>query len=58
MYDITKGLSPVSRKSRIFLLSLGLLLVFCSLAALLFAFWPIEGTSVQATIAPTLLAPP
>jgi hypothetical protein len=48
----------VSRKPRIFLLLLGLLLVFCSLAALLYSFWPIEGTSVQATLVPTLLAPP
>jgi hypothetical protein len=48
----------MSRKVRIALLSFGVLLVFCSLAALLFAFWPIEGTSVQATLAPTLLAPP
>jgi hypothetical protein len=48
----------VSRKSRIVLLSFGVLLVLCSLAALVFAFWPVEGTSVQATLAPTLLAPP
>jgi len=48
----------MSRKSRIVLLSFGVLLVFCSLAALLFAFWPLEGTSIQATLAPTLLAPP
>ena len=48
----------MSRKSRIFLLLFGVLLVFCSLAALLYAFWPIEGTSVQATLGPTLLAPP
>jgi hypothetical protein len=48
----------MSRKARITLLSFGVLLVFCSLAALLFAFWPLEGNSLQATLAPTLLAPP
>jgi len=48
----------MSRKSRFFVLCLGVLLVFCSLAALLYAFWPIEGASVQATLVPTLLAPP
>lgn len=58
MYYISEGFCPVSRKSRLILLSLGLLLVLCSLAALLYAFWPVESTSVQATLAPTLLAPP
>ena len=48
----------MSRKMRVALLSFGVLLVLCSLAALLFAFWPVESTSVQATLAPTLLAPP
>jgi len=58
MYDNTEGFFTVSRKSRFFLLSFGVLLVLCSLAALLYAFWPIEGTSLQATLVPTLLAPP
>ena len=58
MYDITKGFHSVSRKSRMALLSFGVLLVLCSLAALIYAFWPIESTSIQATLVPTLLAPP
>lgn len=58
MYDNTEGFYTVSRKSRILLLLFSVLLVLCSLAALLYAFWPIEGTSIQATLVPTLLAPP
>jgi hypothetical protein len=58
MYDIKRGIEPVSRKVRMALLSLGLLLVCCSLAALAYAFWPVEGVTIQATLAPTLLAPP
>ena len=48
----------MSRKSRLVLLSFGVLRVFCSLAALLYAFWPLESSSLQATLAAPLLAPP
>lgn len=58
MYDIKQSIFPMSRKSRLALLSFGVLLVFCSLAALLYAFWPLESSSLQATLVPTLLAPP
>ena len=58
MYYIIEGSHSMSRKVRVALLSFGVLLVLCSLAALLYAFWPVESASVQATLAPTLLAPP
>jgi len=47
-----------SRPFRFALVVLGLLILCCSLAALVYAFWPVQGASLQATIAPTLLAPP
>lgn len=46
------------RRFWLLLTLLGLLIVCCSLAALLYAFWPVQGVVVQATVAPTLLTPP
>jgi hypothetical protein len=48
----------MNRTTRMILLFLGLLIMACSLAALAFAVWPFESTSVQATLAPTFFAPP
>jgi len=48
----------MSRRLRFALLALGLLLLCFSLAALAYAFWPLEGLNAQATLAPTLFAPP
>jgi len=46
------------RQVRFLLLLLGLAIVCCSMAALAYAFWPLPDLSLQATLAPTLLAPP
>ena len=54
MYYISKGSSCVPEATHGSFI-IGVLLVLCSLAALVFAFWPVEGISVQATLAPTLL---
>jgi hypothetical protein len=43
---------------RLALFLFGLLIVLCSLAALGYAFWPVEGLAVTATLEPTLFAPP
>lgn len=48
----------LTRPALIGLSALALLLLCCSAAALAYAFWPISGEGLQATIAPTLLAPP
>jgi hypothetical protein len=48
----------MSRRARLILIFIGLLLVFCSLLALGYAFWPVEELRLQATIAPTVMAPP
>jgi hypothetical protein len=48
----------MSRRLRFALLALGLLFVCCSLVALAYAYWPVEGLRAQATVAPTLFAPP
>ncbi len=45
-------------KPRLILLSLSLLLLCCALLALAYAFWPVETTRLQATLAPTLFSPP
>ncbi len=46
------------RQARWLLLLLGLAIACCSLAALAYAFWPLPDLSLQATLAPTLFAPP
>lgn len=48
----------LTRPALIAITALALLMLCCSLAALAYAFWPLGGEGVQATIAPTLLAPP
>lgn len=48
----------MSRPLRISLLILGLVLLCCSAIALAYAYWPIEPTSVGATLEPTLFTPP
>jgi|MudIll2142460700_1097286.scaffolds.fasta_scaffold22564_2 hypothetical protein len=40
------------------LLIVGLLIVCISILALAYAFWPVDVVQVEATLAPTLLAPP
>ena len=48
----------LTRPALIALALFAFLLLCCSTAALMFALWPLGGEGVQATIAPTLLAPP
>jgi hypothetical protein len=48
----------LSRPALVVLVILGLLIACCSLAALAYALWPLSGISIQATVSPTLLAPP
>ena len=43
---------------RLALFMIGLVVLLCSLAALVYAFWPVEGLQVQSTLEPTLFAPP
>jgi hypothetical protein len=48
----------LNRPALIALAAFAILVLLCSLAAMMFALWPLGGEGVQATIAPTLLAPP
>ena len=48
----------MSPRLRIVLAVVGVLIVLCSLTALAFAFGPIQHTSEQDPVAPTLFAPP
>jgi len=48
----------MSRRTRLAILILGLLLLGCSLAALAYAYWPVDTSSIQATLEPTMFAPP
>lgn len=43
---------------RLVLFAFGLAILLCSLAALAYAFWPLEGVQVHSTIEPTLFSPP
>jgi hypothetical protein len=43
---------------RLALFIIGLMVLLCSLAALAYAFWPVEGLQVQSILEPTLFAPP
>jgi hypothetical protein len=43
---------------RLLLFTLGIAILLCSLAALAYAFWPLDASQVQATIEPTLFSPP
>ena len=48
----------MSIRLRLTILTIGVLLVACSLLALAYAFWPVNTQQAQATLAPTLFAPP
>lgn len=48
----------MSRRVRVVLAIAGLVIVLCSLVTLGFAFGPIQHLSDQATVAPTMFAPP
>ena len=47
-----------SQRWRVTLAIVGLILVFASVVALAYAFWPIESVREQTPIEPTLFAPP
>jgi hypothetical protein len=48
----------MSRRTRWIIFLVGLLVLVCSLLAVGYALWPVGGTVEQATLAPTLFAPP
>lgn len=48
----------MSRKLRLSLLILGLVLLCSSLIALAYAYWPIDTAIVGVTLEPTLFSPP
>jgi len=48
----------MTTRLRLALFIIGLMVLLCSLAALAYAFWPVEGLEVQTTLEPTLFAPP
>ncbi len=48
----------MTRSARLAILIVGLLILACSLAALAYAVWPVPELTVQATLSPTLFAPP
>jgi hypothetical protein len=47
-----------ARNLRRLIFVLGVIMVVCSLAALAYAFWPVEALQEQAPLVPTLFAPP
>lgn len=47
-----------SRNIRWLVLVLGVVLLFCSLAALVYSFGPLETLREQVPLSPTLFAPP
>ena len=47
-----------SRNFRGLVIVLGVTIILCSLAALAYAFGPVQGLSEQVPLAPTLFAPP
>ncbi len=47
-----------SRNIQIALFVFGLVILLCSLAALVYAFGPVQALIEQAPLAPTLLTPP
>jgi len=48
----------MNRNLRLAIFVIGLVVVLCSLAALAYAYWPVETLSEQVPIAPTLFSPP
>jgi hypothetical protein len=48
----------MSPRLRIVLAVVGVIIILCSLVTLAFAFGPIQHLSDQATVAPTMFAPP
>ena len=50
--------APRMRNFRWVIIVLGVVIILCSLAALAYAFWPLEMLREQAPLAPTLFAPP
>ena len=46
------------RVLRISLIVLGILLICCSLAVLIFSYWPVDVETIQATLEPTLFISP
>ena len=56
MFGLAEGARARNLRRLVFVL--GLIMVVCSLAALAYAFWPVEALQEQAPLVPTLFAPP
>ena len=48
----------MTRNLRLLLFVIGVVILLCSLAALAYAYWPVEALLEQVPIAPTLFSPP
>jgi hypothetical protein len=48
----------MSTRLRLALAVTGLIILCCALLALGYALWPIDDSSLQSTLAPTLFTPP
>ena len=48
----------MNRNLRLALFVIGVVVILCSLAALAYAYWPVEVLSERATVIPTLFSPP
>ena len=46
------------RNLRRLVIVIGIVIIACSLAALVYAFWPVEAVQEQAPLIPTVFAPP
>lgn len=54
----TIGRFLMNRNLRLALFVIGAGIVFCSLAALAYAYWPVAVLNEQTTVVPTLFSPP
>jgi len=50
--------NKLSRRTRYFLFTIGLVLVLCGISAIVYAFWPLANAKLQEIISATLFAPP
>ncbi len=48
----------LSRRTRILVFVLGLVLLICGLSAIAYALWPLPDVSIEGILPATLLAPP
>lgn len=48
----------LSRRTRILVFAIGLVLLICGLSAIAYALWPLPDASIEGILPATLLAPP